>query len=271
MRIECVCETCGVSFTVIPARAALGRGRFCSRACRRTTVLRQCELCGAEIKIPARQAVQGYGRFCSRSCLAKSRVGTHAAHWQGTAVTRTCKTCKRDFQVEANQIARGRGVYCSRACAETAVERTCASCGTTFKVKPALLATRRFCSLACRYQWQTTLTREHAFNWQGGKSFEPYPLTFNIQFKRLIRQRDNYCCGICGKSGSTHVHHINYVKLDTHPENCITLCVSCHAKTNAHRAFWQALCTEVMILRGWTDARRPCTGQDAPLRRLPHL
>ena len=75
--------------------------------------------------------------------------------------------------------------------------------------------------------------------WRGGVSFEPYPPMFNETLKRKIRERDNYICQItlCGKLGKT-VHHIDYDKNNNEPKNLITLCKSCHTKTNTNRGHW---------------------------------
>ena len=81
-------------------------------------------------------------------------------------------------------------------------------------------------------------------NWNNGSSFEPYDKTFNNKFKRAIRKRDNQVCMMCGihreklKNSFLNVHHINYDKLLSVPQNCITLCVSCHTKTNSNRKHW---------------------------------
>ena len=81
-------------------------------------------------------------------------------------------------------------------------------------------------------------------SWLGGKSFEPYDASFNDKFKRAIRKRDNQICMLC----NTHrekfkialaVHHINYNKLLSIPQNCLSLCHSCHLKTNYNRKHWQ--------------------------------
>ena len=82
-------------------------------------------------------------------------------------------------------------------------------------------------------------------NWQGGKSFEPYSLDFNRKFKKLIKERDGGCL-LCNISmddlhqikRKVHIHHVNYNKLDTFPQNCCTLCNSCHMKTNFNRIHW---------------------------------
>lgn len=80
-------------------------------------------------------------------------------------------------------------------------------------------------------------------NWNGGSSFEPYDEKFNESFRKLIRKRDNQVCMLCGihrekLNRALDVHHINYDKLLTIPENCISLCTSCHIKTNSNRESW---------------------------------
>lgn len=80
-------------------------------------------------------------------------------------------------------------------------------------------------------------------NWRGGKSFEPYDKTFNLKFKRAIRERDNQVCMLCGIhrekiNEAFNVHHIDYNKLNTLPQNCNSLCRNCHAKTNHNRKHW---------------------------------
>lgn len=81
---------------------------------------------------------------------------------------------------------------------------------------------------------------EKAPNWRDGKSFEPYSPDFNPSFKRAIRKRDNQVCMACGihrekVDRAFDVHHINYDKILTLPQNCVSLCRSCHSKTNMKR------------------------------------
>jgi len=62
-----------------------------------------------------------------------------------------------------------------------------------------------------------------------------YPFEFDYAYKTVIRKRDKYCCKMCGVKQGKHkhdVHHIDYNKNNLIPENLITLCKSCHAKTN---------------------------------------
>ena len=81
-------------------------------------------------------------------------------------------------------------------------------------------------------------------NWQGGKSFEPYPLGWTNTFKEQIRYRDNYKCQMCGCPEveckvKLHVHHIDYDKNNLNTKNLISLCKSCHSKTNIKRHYYR--------------------------------
>ncbi len=79
--------------------------------------------------------------------------------------------------------------------------------------------------------------------WRGGISFEPYDAKFNKQFKRAIRKRDNQICMLCNihkekLKRALDIHHINYNKQFSIPENCISLCQPCHMKANSNREHW---------------------------------
>ena len=80
-------------------------------------------------------------------------------------------------------------------------------------------------------------------NWQGGKSFEPYPLGWTRTFKEQIRYRDGYRCQLCGvpemETGrKLYIHHKDYDKKNIEQENLISLCLKCHSKTNFNREYW---------------------------------
>ena len=85
--------------------------------------------------------------------------------------------------------------------------------------------------------------------WKGGKSFEPYGVDFNSELKHLVKRRDNYTCRLCSgkhKNQDLHVHHIDYNKMNNDPINLITLCNSCHAKTNGDRNKWEKFLTKLV-------------------------
>ena len=88
------------------------------------------------------------------------------------------------------------------------------------------------------------LYKEYNYNWRGGKSFEPYPVGWNKNFREQIRHRDGYKCQLCGMSEIENgrrlaVHHIDYEKFNIKQKNLISLCHRCHLKTNGKREYWK--------------------------------
>lgn len=95
-------------------------------------------------------------------------------------------------------------------------------------------------------------------NWQNGKSFEPYDVKFNKQFKNLVKLRDNFCCVNCGISEQNHlftfgkklpVHHIDYNKENTCLMNCCALCIRCNTLANKNREQWKLYYQEKLSKR----------------------
>lgn len=76
--------------------------------------------------------------------------------------------------------------------------------------------------------------------WKGGTAKLRYPEEF-YQIRKEIYKRDNWSCQECGKSHlQLHCHHIDYDKKNNIPRNLITLCATCHCKTNnTKREFWR--------------------------------
>ncbi len=84
---------------------------------------------------------------------------------------------------------------------------------------------------------------ENSNFWLGGISFEPYSIEFNKQLKELIRDRDKHICQLCGMPEVENlkklsIHHIDYDKKNSLPSNLVSLCNSCHIKTNFNRSEW---------------------------------
>lgn len=80
---------------------------------------------------------------------------------------------------------------------------------------------------------------EKSYFWKGGISFEPYNKEWTKTLKKSIRERDGYTCRICWHYPAFECHHINYDKKNCNPENLVTLCNSCHTKTNHDREKWE--------------------------------
>lgn len=134
------------------------------------------------------------------------------------------------------------------------LDHICKKCGKIFKARKS--EERNFCSHECYYKAghseatklkisinNARISGENHFNWNGGKSFEPYPLGWTKTYKEQIRRRDSYKCQICGCpeaecSRKLCVHHIDYNKHNLLENNLISLCINCHIKTNYKRQEW---------------------------------
>lgn len=233
-----------------------------------------CKQCGKKFKI-RQDGVLANGNCCSYKCAgldrSKNLSGKNHSGWQGGGKVVCCKYCAIEFRIENYRILDS-GNFCSYECVHLYRSKNlrgenhpswkngggetvyCKQCGIEFKIKRCQINNSRnsrgnFCSHKCHGLYiSENIIGEKASGWKGGKSFEPYPATFNAPFKRKIRERDGHVCAICKLWGNS-VHHINYVKMDTVPENCIILCGSCHGTTGINRNYWQATLTKLMSAR----------------------
>jgi hypothetical protein len=120
-------------------------------------------------------------------------------------------------------------------------------------------ASKQRMSIAQKLKYQLDLDEgksrsgENAPNWQGGLSFIHYTKTWQPSFKKRVRFRDNHKCQFCGGTSKLTIHHIDYDKANCKLLNLITLCRSCHSKTNYHRPYWQDYFTNLMIFRFQED------------------
>jgi len=113
-----------------------------------------CLFCGKQFKTIPAKIKDGRGKYCSRTCMAKSRIGTRSANWQGGPEKRACRTCGKFFEAPRDKIAVGKGIYCSRECYHESMrnrlEVKCATCGHIFLIFPSRRETAKYCSQACR-------------------------------------------------------------------------------------------------------------------------
>ena len=133
----------------------------------------------------------------------------------------------------------------------TYIGKICPLCKNIFFV-PLSLKTVRFCSFLCyKKYWSIKsvgvgnhmygVCGENAPNWMGGISFEPYPYQFNGNFKNKVRSIDQNTCQGCEQKQAKKldVHHIDYNKNNIEIGNLVSLCKSCHMKTNFNRKCWE--------------------------------
>lgn len=147
----------------------------------------------------------------------------------------------------------------------------CAYCGEKKRLMPhqyKVSKTKTFyCNNKCRAKhWEQIMIGENNPNWLGGINFEPYNPAFNKQLKEFVRRRDGYQCQLCGtaknKVSYGHntfiVHHIDYDKQNSSPENLITLCSACNSMVNYNRDKWKQYFQLMMLERREGRLDVPC-------------
>ena len=213
------CEQCNIIFEY---KKSSRKRRFCCHKCywenlkgktRITIKLKLiCGQCKKEFLVfPS----ENKRKFCSMSCKNLSMKGNHYSK-------------NTEFKKKYN-MGKNNGHW-------KGGKPNCIDCGKQLK-KYNVLRHRK-----CYYKFSKI--KENHYNWQGGKSFEPYPTMFDRQLKDRIRVRDNFICQLCGVpelecTRRLHVHHIDYVKKNCKDENLISLCVSCNSVVNFKRKHWE--------------------------------
>ncbi len=118
--------------------------------------------------------------------------------------------------------------------------------GRTYKKSYCIDCNKEICYISIRCQ-QCAYKKELNSGYIDGRSnsFSYSPEFINIKDK--IRKRDNYTCQICNITEKEHieickyvlsVHHIDYDKENNQDNNLISICLSCHIKTNYNRNYW---------------------------------
>jgi hypothetical protein len=181
---------------------------------------------------------RGTGRgkkYCSRKCMGKARVGYKYS-----------KEVKEKMSILAKKrilTPKGKKQF------KEAYEKSFLYTHTPEALKKMVETRKRNNSYICwcKGKKRPEITKEKHFNWQGGISKEPYPFEFDNDLKQKIRKLYNYTCQICGMTEEEHltifgvvliIHHIDYNKRNCEENNLISLCHSCHFRTNYNRSYW---------------------------------
>ena len=168
-----------------------------------------------------------------------------------------CRQCHKIIKRNLSDIKRGRVKFCGQVCAKKFMifsnhpswkgrfEKECLIC-KKIMVLPRIRSRQRVtCSKDCyKIHLSKKLSGNYTHLWKNGKSREPYPITFNGFLKNKIRNRDKNTCQVCGvlekmTRRKLDVHHVDYDKDNLNDKNLISLCRSCHRKTNFNRNFWE--------------------------------
>lgn len=245
---EETCEQCG---GLRPRQCK----RFCSRKCQRAWYnskkeIRTCDMCGKTLTYHQK-------RFCSREhyaiWLSQNLCGPNSPGWKGGGkVTLNCHACGKEIEKWECEARLVKHHYCDWKCKiyTERFETHCGYCGNSLELPIYRIerVNNNFCNTGCEGLWRSENIRgSNSPSWRGGISFYPHALSFTERLKETIRERDGRTCQYCGVPESEinrklSIHHINYGKesADDVEDNLISLCISCHSMTNAHRWYWEA-------------------------------
>lgn len=258
MKVNLICKLCNKKFSVSPCRE--NKAKYCSNDCSRIafsnfcksqigeknsnwkeSIKKKCLICGKSFDVHFSR--KDTAKFCSIKCANKGMERKKKY---------ICLNCGEEFYFEVGR----KRTFCSMNCRdnywkggnhpsykpESRIKKVCLNCKKDF-ITLYKYRKHKFCSNLCVGEYHSG-KRNAA--WMGGVSFEPYPSKFNGKLKRKIKKRDNYICQLCGIPEQEclvkhSVHHIDYNKNNCEEINLITLCNSCHLKTNINRKKWQGL------------------------------
>lgn len=152
------------------------------------------------------------------------------------------ETCSKECQMQI------RAKTCRARYPES---KACLVCGVEFGPSEAKFhwhfRDRQTCSKKCAHVLAGRKRR-----WEPSKS--PYGRGWTPDFKAKIRKRDSDKCVLCESTDRLAVHHIDYHKTNCREDNLITLCISCHGKTNhGDRRQWQVRFFAILVERGIVD------------------
>ncbi len=197
---------------------------------------KNCKICGKKFYKSKNYSLKVWNTtrlFCSNKCKSVAMIGKKQSKEQIYKKTKyprffICEICGK-------KIKNKRGVpllkFCSRKC--QGINRI----GNTLGFKKGQIP------------WNKGLpgkSGKDCYFWQGGIYKNPYPNNWTKLLKESIRLRDKHKCQLCNKHQDNFkrrldVHHIDYNKQNCNPKNLISLCRSCHIKTNVNRKYWISL------------------------------
>ena len=249
-RIKVNCSTCNKELELVPSRRKNYNKNYCSRRCQHKGMLnginKRCITCN---KIFYVERCRSKAIFCSALCsnlvndkgkFKKGHIGWNKGKRLVEYVNISCLYCGKKFESPKSD----RRKFCSMKCKNKVI-------------KPML--GRRLSSEHKRkfLEGRDKFYREHPERtptWNGGSSYIPYGKYFR-PLREKIRIRDERKCALCSMKENGEklaCHHIDYDKSNYSQNNLISLCRSCHAKTNVNRNYWNIYCQNKMeVLYGF--------------------
>lgn len=251
-QVEIRCAVCGKTKSISLSHYNKSKTKkfYCDPACSAAgsvkTVEAECAECGKTVKA-SQERLESGRVFCSIQCCAeaqrKDKVEVRCPQCGTAKLVHPCRAgsnvfCNSECYAEwRSENVKGE----MNPCWKPKITVRCAWCGASMDVFPCKSGQSNFCGKACRSAWRSNrYSGEGNPNWNDGTSIEPYGPGFGEVLKRNVRERDGNECVVCGQAeGDLHVHHIDYDKDNLDPWNLITLCNSCHSKSNFGRENWK--------------------------------
>lgn len=247
----------------------------------------QCPQCGRFFYRKPSRIRDAKHNFCSHKChgLWKSlnQNGKNNSNWSCGEEIVKCDQCGKPFKKNLNKIKKEKHNFCSQGCDSLwksinwrgekspgwrggKQKVICAQCGKEFEKTPARVNIgNNFCSQSCVGIWNSiNQCGENHPGWMGGKRTirKAYcPIWTDKEFKEYIFERDGHKCqnpGCWGTSKRLARHHVDFDKKNCKPNNIITICASCHARTQVDREWHIAYYQAIMAKK--TQSRVVCYG-----------
>lgn len=212
-----------------------------------------------------------HGSIRCRDCNGKSRIGKHflnldnnkivemytidklssteiakslGCHHATIISTLSFMGIKRDFQIRKRFRVHLKNIGFKKGC-------KCRNNGKTYFKKGHKINVGRKMkprSLQTRIKSSANLLGIKVEDWIGFSKNFYYGFDFTKRLRIYIKKRDKFICQSCGiKTQRLDVHHINYIKKDCSEINLISLCKSCHCRTNFNREYWENFLKMVMF------------------------
>jgi len=236
----------------------------------RITWLCLCD-CGNEKDVYTADLKRGYVKSCG--CM-RNPSGSKNPHWK-PKVSVECPQCGKVSFYQPSRASAYKKKFCNDKCRakwmsenlvgknnpkwKPKVKVKCEWCGKIKTIHESHFKSyeKFFCGMDCMARWASeNRCRESNPNWRDGAKNDPYCVVFHQKyFREEIFERDGWKCQnvhCTKKTDKLSIHHIDYDKGNCHPDNLITLCVSCNSKANSQRRWHTAYYNAFMQRSGKT-------------------
>jgi hypothetical protein len=212
----------------------------------------KCIDCGKEIK--------GKSKRC-KSCGLKFYIKDNSPGWKGgvskskcidcgkeiKGKSKRCRTCFDKQNYGKNNSMYGRNKEETNGWNKNIKQRFCEVCGKPFHRHDKK---SKVCIKCYEGKYTPAYIDGRSKNYCG---LYQYSKDFRTPLKNIVKNRDKYKCQYpeCkNESNYLCIHHIDYNKKNSNIDNLITLCLSCHIKTNHNRKYHK------IILEGIINERK---------------